>query len=55
MMPEREVVVCSTDEGQQACTELRIFFLLASHGIFYIVNYLGWINGPWTAIIKFMV
>ena len=35
-MPEREVAVCSADEGQQArnsCPELCIFFLLASHGI----------------------
>ena len=35
-MPEREVAVCSADEGQQArnsCPELRIFFLLASHGL----------------------
>ena len=35
-MPEREVAVCSADEGQQArnsCPELRIFFLLASHGV----------------------
>ena len=37
MVPEREVVVCSADEGQQArnsCPELPIFFfLLASHGV----------------------
>ena len=37
VMPEREVVVCSAVEGQQAqnsCPELLIFFLLASHGFF---------------------
>ena len=36
MVPEREVAVCSADEGQQArnsCPELQIFFLLASHGL----------------------
>ena len=36
VVPEREVVVCSADEGQQARNsypELRIFFLLASHGL----------------------
>ena len=36
VMPEREVAVCSADEGQQArnsCPELPIFFLLASHGV----------------------
>ena len=36
MMPEREVAVCSADEGQQAqnsCPELCIFFLLVSHGV----------------------
>ena len=35
VMPEREVMVCSSDESQQArnsCQELRIF-LLASHGL----------------------
>ena len=38
VMPEREVVVCSADEGQQArsCPELRIFYLLESHGFFYM-------------------
>ena len=39
VMPEREVAVCSADEGQQArnsCPELPIFFLLESHGIFYM-------------------
>ena len=35
-MPEREVAVCSADEGQRGrnrCPDLRIFYLLASHGI----------------------
>ena len=44
VVPEREVVVCSADEGQQArnsCPELRIFFLLASHGILFHVNALA--------------
>ena len=39
VMPEREVAVCSADEGQQArnsCPELHIFFLLASHGILFM-------------------
>ena len=36
VMPEREVAVCSADEGQRGrnrCPDLRIFYLLASHGI----------------------
>ena len=38
-MPERKVAVCSADEDQQArnrCPELRIFFLLASHGVVHV-------------------
>ena len=38
-MPEREIAVCSADEGQQApnsCPRAPIFFLLASHGVFYM-------------------
>ena len=36
VMPEREVAICSADEGQHArnsCPELRFFFLLAPHGL----------------------
>ena len=33
VMPEREVAVCFADEGRNSCPELRIFFLLASHGL----------------------
>ena len=46
-MPEREVAVYSADEGQQArnsCPELRIFFLLASHGVLFFYMYGAFIN-----------
>ena len=45
VMPEREVAVCSADEGQQArnsCPELRFFYLLASHGILlHVICYIN--------------
>ena len=47
-MPEREVAVCSADEDQQArnsSPELRIFFLLASHGHVYALAGYGCLRG----------
>ena len=58
-MPEREVAVCSTDEARKSCPELRIFFLLASHGVLLhgmctsvYTSFMDWVFGHITDEVK---